>query len=98
MARELGPVVTALMVAGRCRVGDHAEIGSMRVTRQIDALRILAIDPHRYLVATRIIACILVMPLLTAISDFLGISGGAFIGTVVGGITFPTYLDTTSIT
>jgi phospholipid/cholesterol/gamma-HCH transport system permease protein len=97
MARELGPVVTALMVAGRAGSGISAEIGSMRVTRQIDA-RILAIDPHRYLVATRIIACILVMPLLTAISDFLGISGGAFIGTMVGGITFPTYLDTTLIT
>jgi len=95
MARELGPVVTALMVAGRAGSGISAEIGSMRVTRQIDALRILAIDPHRYLVATRIIACILVMPLLTAISDFLGIAGGALIGTAVGGITFPTYLDTT---
>jgi phospholipid/cholesterol/gamma-HCH transport system permease protein len=95
VTRELGPVVTALMVAGRAGSGISAEIGSMRVTRQIDALRILAIDPHRYLVATRILACIIAMPLLTAISDFLGIAGGAFIGTTVGGITFATYLDTT---
>jgi phospholipid/cholesterol/gamma-HCH transport system permease protein len=95
MARELGPVVTALMVAGRAGSGISAEIGSMKVTRQIDALRILAVDPRRYLVATRIVACVLVLPLLTAISDFLGIAGGALIGTAVGGITFPTYLDTT---
>lgn len=95
MTRELGPVVTALMVAGRAGSGISAEIGSMKVTRQIDALRILAIDPHRYLVATRILACVIAMPLLTAISDFLGIAGGAFIGTTVGGITFATYLDTT---
>lgn len=95
MTRELGPVVTALMVAGRAGSGISAELGSMQVTRQIDALRILAVDPHRYLVATRIIACVVALPLLTALSDFLGIAGGAFIGTTVGGITLPTYLDTT---
>lgn len=95
MTRELGPVVTALMVAGRAGSGISAELGSMRVTRQIDALRILAVDPHRYLVATRILACVIVLPLLTAISDFLGIAGGAFIGTAVGGIPLPSYIDTT---
>src|SRR4029077_8210018 len=81
VVKELGPVVTALMVAGRAGSGISAELGSMRVTRQIDALRVLAVDPAQYLVATRIAACVIVVPLLTAISDLLGILGGALIGT-----------------
>lgn len=95
MTRELGPVVTALMVAGRAGSGISAELGSMRVTRQIDALRVLAVDPHRYLVATRILACVVAMPLLTAIADFLGILGGLMITTSVGGVPVPAYIDTT---
>ena len=95
VTRELGPVVTALMVAGRAGSGISAELGSMRVTRQIDALQVLAVDPLRYLVATRILACLIAVPLLTAIADFLGIFGGLVVTTTVGGVTVPAYMDTT---
>lgn len=95
MTRELGPVMTALMLAGRAGSGISAELGSMRVTRQIDALRVLAVNPQRYLVATRVLACVIALPLLTVVSDFLGIAGGALVSTTVGGITFASYLDTT---
>ena len=95
VVKELGPVVTALMVAGRAGSGISAELGSMRVTRQIDALRVLAVDPAQYLVATRIAACVLVMPLLAAISDVLGILGGAIIGITLGGVARSTYVQTT---
>lgn len=76
MVRELGPVVTALMVAGRAGAGISAEIGSMRVTRQIDALQVSAIDPIRYLVVCRVVACMLVLPLLTGVADAVGMLGG----------------------
>ena len=95
MTRELGPVVTALMVAGRAGSGISAELGSMQVTRQIDALRILAVDPLRYLVATRVVACMIALPLLTAISDLLGIIGGAIVATTLGGVTPSGYVETT---
>ncbi|MFP6663231.1 MAG: ABC transporter permease [Deltaproteobacteria bacterium] len=95
VTRELGPVVTALMVAGRAGSGISAELGSMRVTRQIDALQVLAVDPMRHLVATRILACLIAVPLLTAIADFLGIFGGLVVTTVVGGVPVPAYIDTT---
>ena len=95
ITKELGPVVTALMVAGRAGSGISAELGSMKVTRQIDALRVLAVDPRQYLVATRIAACVIALPLLTAISDLLGVLGGLLIGTTVGGITVDTYIQTT---
>jgi phospholipid/cholesterol/gamma-HCH transport system permease protein len=95
MTRELGPVVTALMVAGRAGSGITAEIGSMKVTRQIDALRVLAVEPRRYLVATRILACMIALPLLSAISDVVGIAGGMLVGTTIGGINPSAYLQTT---
>ncbi|MDG2306444.1 MAG: ABC transporter permease [Candidatus Binatia bacterium] len=95
MTRELGPVITALMVAGRAGSGISAELGSMRVTRQIDALRVLAVDPQRYLVGTRIAACVIALPLLTAVSDILGILGGALVATTLGGVTPEGYLETT---
>lgn len=95
MTRELGPVITALMVAGRAGSGISAELGSMRVTRQIDALQVLAVDPYRYLVGTRIAAMVIALPLLTAISDILGILGGALVATTIGGVTPEGYLDTT---
>jgi len=95
MTRELGPVITALMVAGRAGSGISAELGSMRVTRQIDALQVLAVDPQRYLVGTRIAAMVIALPLLTAVSDILGILGGALVATTLGGVTPEGYLDTT---
>ena len=80
MVRELGPVLTALMVTGRVGSGMAAELGSMVVTQQIDALRVLGSDPIRKLVAPRLLAGIVMVPLLTIISDTLGIFGGSLIG------------------
>jgi phospholipid/cholesterol/gamma-HCH transport system permease protein len=79
MVRELGPVLTALMVTGRVGSGMAAELGSMVVTQQIDALRVLGSDPVRKLVAPRLAAAMVMVPVLTIISDALGILGGALI-------------------
>jgi phospholipid/cholesterol/gamma-HCH transport system permease protein len=79
MVRELGPVLTALMVTGRVGSGMAAELGSMVVTQQIDALRVLGTDPIRKLVAPRLFAGVVMVPILTVISDTLGIFGGALI-------------------
>ena len=74
--KESGPVITGLVVSGRVGAGIGAEIGSMRVGEQIDAMEASAVDPYRYLVATRVLACILMMPLLTLAADFCGIFMG----------------------
>lgn len=95
MVKELGPVFTGLMVAARSGSGISAELGSMKVTRQIDALTVSAINPMRYLVVTRVVACMLIMPLLTIIADVLGIVGGMIIGVVQGNIGFQLYLTYT---
>lgn len=95
VVKELGPVLTALMVAGRAGSGVSAEIGSMRVTRQIDALQVLAVNPMKYLVLTRIIACTIAVPLLAAFADLLGIAGGLLMGITRGGISPGLYLDIT---
>src|SRR5687767_5831950 len=79
MVRELGPVLTALMVTGRVGSGMAAELGSMVVTQQIDALRVLGTDPIRKLVAPRLAAGLIMVPILTVISDTLGIFGGGII-------------------
>jgi phospholipid/cholesterol/gamma-HCH transport system permease protein len=79
MVKELGPVLTALMLAGRVGSGIAAELGSMVVTDQINALRALGTDPVRKLVVPRVIAGVLMAPILTVISDFMGIMGGAVI-------------------
>ncbi len=92
---ELGPVITALMVAGRAGSGISAELGSMRVTRQIDALQVLAVNPMKYLVVTRILACMIAVPILTAFADILGIAGGMIMGVTSGGIGAGLYLDIT---
>jgi phospholipid/cholesterol/gamma-HCH transport system permease protein len=76
--RELGPVLTALIVAGRVSSGIGAELGSMRVTEQIDAMEVAGINPFKYLVVTRVVACTLLQPLLTAIVNTLALLG-AFI-------------------
>jgi phospholipid/cholesterol/gamma-HCH transport system permease protein len=79
MVRELGPVLTALMVTGRVGSGMAAELGSMVVTQQIDALRVLGTDPIRKLVAPRLFAGLTMVPILTLISDTVGIFGGGLI-------------------
>lgn len=82
LVRELGPVLTALMVGGRVGSGITAEIGSMTVTEQVDALRSMAISPIRRLVVPRVLATVIMMPVLTALADVLGILGGLFIAVV----------------
>jgi phospholipid/cholesterol/gamma-HCH transport system permease protein len=79
MVKELGPVLTALMLAGRVGSGIAAELGSMVVTEQINALRALGTDPIRKLVVPRVIAGVVMAPILTVISDFMGILGGGII-------------------
>lgn len=78
MTRELGPVLTALMVTGRSGSAIAAEIGTMQITEQIDALRTLEINPYQYLVIPRIIASTFIMPFLTIFAMLLGILGGYF--------------------
>ncbi len=79
---ELGPVMTAIVVAGRAGAAIAAELGTMKVTEQIDALYTLGTDPVRYLVIPRLLAFLVVLPLLTVISDFTGILGGLFVSQV----------------
>jgi phospholipid/cholesterol/gamma-HCH transport system permease protein len=76
MVKESGPVITGLVVSGRAGAGIGAELGSMKVTEQIDAMEASAVDPYRYLAATRVLACILMLPLLTIAADFCGILMG----------------------
>lgn len=76
LVRETGPLIAGLLMAGRVGAGIGAELGAMRVTEQIDALEAVAVDSFKFLAVTRILACIIAMPLLTAIIDFCGIFGG----------------------
>ena len=76
LVRELGPAITALLVAGRNASGIASELGSMVVTEQVDAMRALGTDPTRKLVTPRVVAMVLVMPLLVAVADFVGLVGG----------------------
>lgn len=94
--RGLGPLLAAVMLASRGGAGIGAELGSMRVTSQIDALTVSAVNPIKYLVVTRIIACMLVMPLLSTAANIIGILGGMFIGVFQVGMT-PTYYYTLTI-
>lgn len=80
IVRELGPVIAALMLAGRVSSGIAAEIGAMRATEQIDALQTLSTDPFRYLIAPRVLAGILTLPILVLIADIIGIYGGFVVG------------------
>ena len=79
LVRELGPVLTSLLVAGRNSSGIASELGSMKVTEQIDAMRALGTDPIQKLVTPRMIATAVMLPLLTIIADFVGMFGGAVI-------------------
>lgn len=86
LVQELGPVLAATMLAGRVGSAMAAELGTMRVTEQIDALRALGANPVHYLVVPRFLACFLLIPLLTAVADGVGILGGWFLSTQVLGI------------
>ena len=91
LVRELGPTITGLLVAGRNASGMASELGSMVVTEQVDAMRAMGTDPTRKLVAPRVIATVLVMPLLTAMADTVGLIGGAIVSYIqlrIGAIQF----------
>jgi len=93
MMVELGPVLTAFMVTGRVGAAMCAELGTMRVTEQIDALRSMAINPLRYLVAPRFIAGIVMLPVLTIFSSIVGIFGGFIIAVYLYGMSPNAFLD-----
>lgn len=90
---ELGPVLTALMVAGRAGSAMCAEIGIMRISEQIDALDCMAIDPFRYLITPKFLATIISVPLLTAVFDVVGIAGGYVAGVGLMGVSPGSYLQ-----
>lgn len=94
LARELGPVLTALMVGGRVGAGIAAEIGAMQVTEQVDAIRAMGADPVQKLVLPRVVAATLALPLLTIFADVLGVIGGLAIATTQFNISANFYLDT----
>jgi phospholipid/cholesterol/gamma-HCH transport system permease protein len=91
LARELGPVFSALMVAGRNATGIASELGSMKVTEQIDAMRALGTDPVQKLVTPRVVATGLMMPPLTVIADFVGLFGGWIVAVAFLGLTSVQY-------
>lgn len=93
MTRELGPMLTAIVVAGRAGSAITAEIGSMKVTEQIDALKMLAVSPTGYLVVPRLVAMLLMMPLLTLFSDISGLVGGSVVAFENAGIPYQVFWD-----
>src|SRR5206468_868184 len=92
VTRELGPLMTAIIVCGRSGAAFAAELGSMRVSEEVDALRTMGFGPIRYLVLPRAVALVLVMPILTLLADFVGILGGMAVGIMSLGLTFSGYL------
>jgi phospholipid/cholesterol/gamma-HCH transport system permease protein len=95
MTRELGPVLASIMVAGRAGSAMAAELGTMRVTEQIDALITLATDPVRYLVVPRFMAGMLMLPILVVFADIIGIIGGYFVAVNVLGTSSTIYVNRT---
>lgn len=95
MLRELGPVLASLMLASRVGAAMAAELGTMRVTEQIDALTTLATNPMRYLVVPRVMACLFMMPLLVVLANLMGILGGYGVAVNVLGVPGNMYLDGT---
>ncbi len=93
IVRETGPIITALIVCGRVGAGIGAELGSMKVTEQIDAMEVSAVNVYRLLAATRVLACVLMLPLLTIITDFSGIVMGWVGNIVVYPISFHLFID-----
>src|SRR5580704_9071339 len=96
ITRELGPVIAGLMVAGRVAAAIAAEIGTMRVTEQIDALTTLATNPVKYLVVPRLVASVLTLPLLVLIADPIGVFGGYVVATESLGFNGAVYLKNTA--
>ena len=91
LVRETGPLTAGLLLSGRIGAGIGAELGAMKVTEQIDALEATAVDSFRYLVVTRVLACIVAFPILTSLMNFSGIVGGYVAETTITGMPFQTY-------
>ena len=92
--KEIGPVLTSLVLAGRLGAGMGAELGSMRVTEQIDALDVAALKPFHYLVVTRVLACIIMFPVMTMLTDALAMVGGFLEAVLSDGMDYRVFLDT----
>ncbi|MEM1106571.1 MAG: ABC transporter permease [Pseudomonadota bacterium] len=95
ITRELGAVITGLMLAGRVSAGIAAEVGAMRVTEQIDALKTLSADPNRYLYAPRFLAAVITLPMLVLLADIIGVMGGWLVSVQGLGFDSTTYLRNT---
>ena len=95
VTRELGPVLAGLMVAGRIGAAMAAEIGTMRVTEQIDALTVLSTNPYKYLVVPRILAGLLMLPVLVLTADIIGVFGGYLVSTYTLGFNPANYIHQT---
>jgi phospholipid/cholesterol/gamma-HCH transport system permease protein len=92
LVRETGPLITGLLVSGRVGAGIGAALGGMRVTEQIDALESLAVDSFKYLVVTRVLACVVALPLLTVLMNLSGLMGGFLGETVISHMSFSFFL------
>jgi phospholipid/cholesterol/gamma-HCH transport system permease protein len=90
---ETGPIITGLVVSGRVGAGIGAALGSMKVTDQIDAMEVSGVNPYRYLAVTRILACALMLPLLTLAADFSGVVMGWIANTIAEPMSFQLFLD-----
>jgi phospholipid/cholesterol/gamma-HCH transport system permease protein len=95
VSRELGPLMTAILVIGRSGSSFAAELGTMKVNEEIDAMETMALDPIRFLVAPKLFAMLLMMPCLTIWADFMGVVGGSVFGIIAAGFTFKTYIIAT---
>ena len=93
MIKESGPVITGLVVSGRAGAGIGAELGSMKVSEQLDAMEVSAVDPYKYLAATRVLACTLMVPLLTITATFCGILMGWVANTLSDPISLRLFLE-----
>lgn len=93
IVREIGPIITALVCAGRIGSGIGAELGSMRVTEQIDAMEVSGTNPFKYLVVTRVLAVTLMLPLLVIIGDVIAIFGSYLVENVKGNVSFMLYFN-----
>jgi phospholipid/cholesterol/gamma-HCH transport system permease protein len=93
LIKEMGPIITGLVMSGRVGAGIGAELGSMKVTEQIDAMEASAVDPYKYLAATRIVACVLMLPLLTLAADFSGFLMGWVADTLVQPISLHAFVN-----
>ncbi len=93
IVKESGPIITGLVVSGRVGAGIGAELGAMKVTEQIDAMEVSAVDPDRYLAVTRILACTLMLPLLTVAADVSGILMGWIATTLAEPISFRLFME-----